>query len=99
MWSLFHDSWGSWVSCDCVFQQDIWDNRIAKLRTFMLTFIETGASYAKVDNLTSLEMSTVRPFFPHSLEQLHRIKKVRKNITNSPLNIILILIQIIISIF
>jgi len=54
--------------------KDIWDNRISKLRTAVLTFIETEASFAKVDNLTQMEMATVRPFFPHALEQIHRIR-------------------------
>jgi hypothetical protein len=39
-------------------------------------FIEKGATFAKVDNLTRLEMATVRPFFPQALEQLHRLRSV-----------------------
>lgn len=49
---------------------------MAKLRTAVLTFIDKGASWAKVDNLTQLEMCSIRPFFPHALEQLHRFRKV-----------------------
>ncbi|ODM88699.1 DNA replication complex GINS protein PSF2 [Orchesella cincta] len=55
--------------------KDIWDSRMSKLRTAVRTFIDKGASWAKVDNLTQLEMCSIRPFFTHSLEQLHRFRK------------------------
>lgn len=55
---------------------------MSKLRTAVLTFIDKGASWAKVDNLTQMEMCSIRPFFPHSLEQLHRFRKV-KNISHA----------------
>jgi len=49
---------------------------MSKLRTAVHLFIEKGASWAKVDHLTQLEMCSIRPFFPHALEQLHRFRKV-----------------------
>jgi len=55
--------------------KDIWDNRVSKLRTAVLEFIDKGATWAKMDNLTQMEMATVRPFFPEALEHLHRIRE------------------------
>lgn len=56
--------------------KDLWDSRLSKLRTAVLTFIEQGATWAKVDNLCQIEMCAIRPFFTHSLEHLHRFRKV-----------------------
>jgi len=49
---------------------------MSKLQAAIALFIEKGASWAKVDNLTQLEMCAIRPFFPHSLEHLHRFRMV-----------------------
>ncbi|XP_035709665.1 DNA replication complex GINS protein PSF2 isoform X1 [Folsomia candida] len=58
-----------------VLVKDIWDNRIAKIRTAIDSFIKTGSSFAKVNNLTQMEIANVRPFFPHALEQIHRMRQ------------------------
>ncbi|ODM98941.1 DNA replication complex GINS protein PSF2 [Orchesella cincta] len=55
--------------------KDVWDCRMAKLQTAIALFIEKGASWAKVDNLTQMEMCAIRPFFPHSLGHIHRLRK------------------------
>jgi len=55
--------------------KDIWDIRVAKLRTSVDAFLKSNSSYAKLDHLTLLELSTVRPFLNHSLDQLYRISK------------------------
>lgn len=44
----------------------------------MLQFLESGSTIGKVDNLTMLEIANIRPFIPHALEQVNRIRKVRK---------------------
>jgi GINS complex subunit 2 len=59
---------------DCL--QDIWDMRIAKLRSSVDAFLKIGGSLAKVDHLTLMEINTVRPFLPHALDQLFRLRQV-----------------------
>ncbi|KAF0313543.1 DNA replication complex GINS protein PSF2 [Amphibalanus amphitrite] len=55
--------------------KDIWDIRVAKLRSSVDAFLKSNSSYAKLDHLTLLELNTVRPFLNHSLDQLYRLKK------------------------
>ncbi|XP_037093334.1 DNA replication complex GINS protein PSF2-like [Pollicipes pollicipes] len=55
--------------------KDIWDIRVAKLRSSVDAFLKSNSSYAKLDHLTLLELNTVRPFLNHSLDQLYRVKK------------------------
>lgn len=56
--------------------KDIWDIRMAKLRTSMDAFIREGGSYAKLDHLTAMEINSVRPLLPHALDQLFRLQMV-----------------------
>jgi len=55
--------------------KDIWDIRTSKLRTSVKNFIGSENSYAKVDHLTMMEIASIRPFFPHALEQIFRVQK------------------------
>lgn len=57
--------------------KDIWDIRAAKLRTSMDIIINGEGSYAKLDNLTLLEIHSVRPLLPHCLDLISRIERVR----------------------
>lgn len=57
--------------------KDIWDIRAAKLRTSMDIIIKGEGSYAKLDNLTLLEIHSVRPLLPHCLDLISRIERVR----------------------
>ncbi|XP_026470032.1 probable DNA replication complex GINS protein PSF2 [Ctenocephalides felis] len=59
--------------------KDIWDIRMAKLRTSMDAFIREGGSYAKLDHLTAMEINSVRPLLPHALDQLFRLQMVQKS--------------------
>lgn len=54
--------------------KDIWDKRLAKLRTSVDTFIKHGGAHAKLDNLTRMEISAVRPLLPHALDFLNRLR-------------------------
>lgn len=56
--------------------KDIWDIRAAKLRTSMDIIIKGEGSYAKLDNLTLLEIHSVRPLLPHCLDLISRIERV-----------------------
>ena len=50
--------------------------RIAKLRSSVDAFLKSGGSHAKLDHLTLMEINTVRPFLPHALDQLFRLRQV-----------------------
>ncbi|KAB0794749.1 hypothetical protein PPYR_11588 [Photinus pyralis] len=56
--------------------KDIWDIRMAKLRSSVNTLI-TGKSYGNVDNLTIMEINSMRPLIPHAMDQIHRMKMER----------------------
>ncbi|BFZ13534.1 hypothetical protein BsWGS_16573 [Bradybaena similaris] len=54
--------------------KDIWDLRLAKLRSSIDVFIKSGASHAKLNHLTLMEMNTVRQFLTKALDHMHRLK-------------------------
>lgn len=54
--------------------KDIWDKRLAKLRTSVDKFIKAGGTQAGIDNLTSMEINSVRPILPHALDLLNRLR-------------------------
>lgn len=56
--------------------KDIWDIRAAKLRTSMDDFIKGEGTYAKLDYLTTMEIHSVRPLLPHSLDMIARLERV-----------------------
>lgn len=60
--------------------KDIYDIRASKLRTSMDDFIKGEGTYAKLDYLTTLEIHSVRPLLPHSLDFIARLQKVRNYI-------------------
>lgn len=49
---------------------------MSKLRTSIKTFLGGDQTIGNIDNLTMMEITTIRPFFPHSLDQIYRITKV-----------------------
>ncbi|XP_013107647.1 probable DNA replication complex GINS protein PSF2 [Stomoxys calcitrans] len=55
--------------------KDIFDIRESKLRTSIDAFIKGEGTYAKLDNLTLLEMHSVRPILPHSLDHIARYQR------------------------
>lgn len=54
--------------------KDIWDVRMAKVRTSMNALVKEGASYAILNHLTMMEINIARPLLPHALDQLNRLK-------------------------
>lgn len=54
--------------------KDIWDLRIAKLRSSIDLFIRSEATQAKLNYLTLLELNTVRPILPKSLDYLRQLR-------------------------
>lgn len=57
--------------------KDLWDKRLAKFRTSIDRFIKEGGMHAKVDNLTTMEINSVRPILPHALDLLNRLRGVQ----------------------
>ncbi|XP_035231671.1 DNA replication complex GINS protein PSF2-like [Stegodyphus dumicola] len=55
--------------------KDIWDIRMAKLRSSVDAFIRSEESHAQVDNLTEFEINFVRPLLTAALFQLQRFKQ------------------------
>lgn len=56
--------------------KDIWDIRTSKLRSSMDYMIKNSSMYAAIDNLTLMEMNSIRPILPHALDQIYRMKAV-----------------------
>lgn len=54
--------------------KDIWDLRMAKLRTSLDQFISSDSIVAKVNNLTVMEINYVRSFLKASLTVRQRLK-------------------------
>ncbi|XP_060607867.1 DNA replication complex GINS protein PSF2-like isoform X2 [Ruditapes philippinarum] len=54
--------------------KDIWDLRIAKLRSSIDTFVKSDATHAKLNHLTLMELNTVRPFLTKSLDHLNMLR-------------------------
>ncbi|KAJ8967508.1 hypothetical protein NQ314_002823 [Rhamnusium bicolor] len=60
--------------------KDIWDIRMSKIRSSVDTLVKNTGSYAGVDNLTIMEINSIRPILPHALDQIYRIKATRKQL-------------------
>ena len=57
-----------------VLVKDIWDARMAKLRSSVDNFIKNEGTHAKLDNLTLLELNTIRPLLTGSLDDMHYLR-------------------------
>lgn len=55
--------------------KNLWDVRLAKLRSSVDTFIKSGGSHARLDYLTTMEINSVRPLLPHALDFIDRLNK------------------------
>ncbi|XP_055640446.1 probable DNA replication complex GINS protein PSF2 [Toxorhynchites rutilus septentrionalis] len=58
--------------------KDIWDTRCAKLRKTMDLFLKGDGESVNMDNVTIVELHTIRPFLPHAMDLLTRIQKTKK---------------------
>ncbi|KAL1491624.1 hypothetical protein ABEB36_012195 [Hypothenemus hampei] len=61
--------------------KDIWDIRMSKLRSSMDLMIKNSSMYAAVDNLTLMEMNSIRPILPNALDQIYRMKTIKRGLT------------------
>ena len=53
--------------------KDIWDLRIAKLRSSVAEFVRQSGRHATLHHLTPMELHTIQPLLPAALDQLHRL--------------------------
>ncbi|XP_041789599.1 DNA replication complex GINS protein PSF2 [Chelmon rostratus] len=54
--------------------KDIWDTRVAKLRLSADSFISQMEAHAKLDNLTLMEINTIRAFLLDSLNCMYKLR-------------------------
>ncbi|XP_014673550.1 PREDICTED: DNA replication complex GINS protein PSF2-like [Priapulus caudatus] len=54
--------------------KDIWDLRIAKLRSSIDVFIKSDERHAMLNHLTVMEINTVRSFLTQSLDNMHVLR-------------------------
>ncbi|XP_072014103.1 DNA replication complex GINS protein PSF2-like [Amphiura filiformis] len=54
--------------------KDIWDLRVAKLRQSVDRFVKDQETYARLDNLSLMEINTIRPFLTPALDQMHGLR-------------------------
>ncbi|XP_047003250.1 probable DNA replication complex GINS protein PSF2 [Schistocerca americana] len=55
--------------------KDIWDLRMSKLRSSVDALFKSDGTHAVLGHLTAMEINSVRPLLPHSLDQLNRLQK------------------------
>ncbi|XP_006005522.1 DNA replication complex GINS protein PSF2 [Latimeria chalumnae] len=56
--------------------KDTWDTRIAKLRLSADSFVNQQEAHAKLDNLTLMEINTIRTFLTESLNHMYKLRTV-----------------------
>ena len=59
--------------------KDIWDIRDAKLKKGVDQFVKRQAPHAKLDNLTQMEINSIRPFLTAALDQMYKLKISQRN--------------------
>ncbi|ELU03231.1 hypothetical protein CAPTEDRAFT_162065 [Capitella teleta] len=54
--------------------KDIWDLRMAKLRSSIDVFVKSDSTHAKLNHLTLMELNTVRPLLTKALGHMHELR-------------------------
>jgi len=54
--------------------KDIWDTRQAKLRKVVDSFVLSGSLRATLNNVQLIELNSIRPLLPHTLDQILRLE-------------------------
>ncbi|XP_044271496.1 DNA replication complex GINS protein PSF2 [Tribolium madens] len=57
--------------------KDIWDIRMSKLRSSIDLLVRNNVAFAEVNNLTLMEINSIRPILPHGLDQIRRLKNFK----------------------
>lgn len=52
--------------------------RIAKLRSSVDTFVNSGGIHASLDHLTQMEINSIRPLLPDALNMLQSLQHVSR---------------------
>ncbi|CAB4031175.1 DNA replication complex GINS PSF2-like [Paramuricea clavata] len=61
--------------------KDIWEIRMAKLRKSINIMMQEKETHARLDNLTHLEINSIRPFLTSALDRMHIL---RCNVVENP---------------
>ena len=56
------------------FTLDIWDIRQSKLRKIVGDFVQSGSLRATLDNVQLIELNSIRPLLPLTLDHIHRLE-------------------------
>lgn len=54
--------------------KDLWDLRMAKLRSSIDVFVKSDVTHAKLNFLTLMELNTVRPFLTKALAEMQTLR-------------------------
>ena len=54
--------------------KDIWDIRQSKLRKVVNSFVLSGSLRATLNNVQLIELNSIRPLLPHTLDQILRLE-------------------------
>lgn len=66
--------------------KDIWDIRMSKLRAIIDNLIKSETYHESFDNLTEMEICTIRPLIPDSLDCLYRFKTAGKDLNQTTIS-------------
>ncbi|KAJ8681305.1 hypothetical protein QAD02_017092 [Eretmocerus hayati] len=62
--------------------KDIWDTRMAKLRSSVISSVKANNSHAKLDHLTAMEINSIRSLLPDALDVMTHMDQVNKSSTS-----------------
>lgn len=60
--------------------KDLWDVRQAKLRRSVDAFVQSGLQHAKLDHLQLIELNSVRPLLPLTLDHVYRMERANAKV-------------------
>ena len=63
--------------------KDVWDLRQSKLRKSVDAFVLSGRNHAQLDHLQLIEMNSIRPLLPKTLDQVKVLEDEASKVTNN----------------
>ncbi|XP_031779005.1 probable DNA replication complex GINS protein PSF2 [Nasonia vitripennis] len=66
--------------------KDIWDLRMAKLRSSVIGFVKNEGTYAKLDHLTAMEINSIRSLLPDALDIMLHMEQAGKSAASQSLD-------------
>ena len=70
------------ISSVLIFVLDIWDIRQSKLRKIVDAFVQSGSLRATLDHVQLIEINTIRPLLPLTLDHIHQLEMSGASATN-----------------